>query len=93
MNRFIVTTAAILSATSATAGGFEASRLDTKFMYEKGNYAELSYASLDYDVKADTRTVQNTRLNENSVKTSQNRNVGSFKTKYGGFEVGLTRFK
>lgn len=93
MNRFIVTTAAILSATSATAGGFEASRLDTKFMYEKGNYAELSYGSLDYDVKADTRTVQNTRLNENSVKTSQNRNVGSFKTKYGGFEVGLTRFK
>ena len=61
MNKLILTTAAILSATSATAGGFEASRLDTKFMYEEGNYAELTNASLNYSVKADTRSSLGTR--------------------------------
>ena len=85
--------AGLLSATSATAGGFEASRLDTNFMYEEGNYAELSYGSLDYDVKADTRTLRTTRLNENSVKSSQNRNTTAFKIHYGNLDIGLTRFK
>jgi len=93
MNKLILTTAAILSATSATAGGFEASRLDTKFMYEEGNYAELTNASLNYSVKADTRSSLGTRLNENSVKTDQNRSAMAFKTNYGSFDIGISRFK
>ena len=91
--KYFVIIAGILSATSATAGGFEASRLDTKFMYEEGNYAELSYGSLDYDVKADTRTLKTNRLDEKSVKSSQNRNTIAFKMHYGNLDIGLTRFK
>ena len=91
--KYFVIIAAVFSATSAIAGGFEASRLDTKFMYEEGNYAEASSASLDYDVIADTRSVQGPRLSENSVKTSQARNVVSFKTSYTGIQIGLTKFK
>ena len=91
--KYLYFIAAMAAATSASAGGFEASRLDTKFMYEEGNYAEVSHAALDYDVRADTRSVQGPRLNENSVKTSQSRNVGSFKTSYTGIHIGLTKFK
>jgi hypothetical protein len=93
--------AAVLSATTATAGGFEASRLDTKFMYEEGNYAEVSHASLDYKVNATTlRLYDHTTTPpsfhtglEKSVKASQSRNGVSFKANYGGFDVGLSRYK
>ena len=74
-------------------GGGEASRLDTKFIYEGGSYAELSHGSLDYNVKADTRDFQGGRLNENSVKSGQNRNTIAFKTKYENVDIGITRFK
>ena len=100
MNKIIVTTAVILSATSATAGGFEASRLDTKFMYEEGNYAEVSHGSLDYDVQATTLRMYDATPpfkfytgKENSVKTSQSRTSISFKAAYGNVDVGLSRYK
>jgi len=87
-NLFIV--AALMSATSVNAGGWEASRLDTSFMYQEGNYAEASYASLSYDI---TSSAFNGASNT-AVKTAkdQNRAVASFKTSYGGFDIGLTRF-
>ena len=108
MNKFIITTVAILSATSAIAGGFEASRLDTKFMYEEGNFAEVSHASLNYSVQAKTFRLTNVgtpggnppwpvgtgvEANEESVKSSQARTAASFKTNYGRLEVGFSRYK
>ena len=92
MNRLIII-GAMLSATSVTAGGWEASRLDTKFMYEEGNYAEISNANLDYEVKADTRGSVGNRLSETSIKKSQNRKAFSFKTKYQKFDIGVSQFK
>jgi hypothetical protein len=91
--KYCIIIVSMLSAKIVSAGGFEASRLDTNFIYEEGNYAELSYGSLDYDVRADTRALTAHRLNENSVKTSQTRNTGSFKASYGGLDIGLTKFK
>jgi hypothetical protein len=97
--KYFVIIAAVCSATSAIAGGFEASRLDTKFMYEEGNYAEVSHASLDYKVNATTLRLYDAtgpKLYygiEKSVKTNQSRNGVSFKANYGGFDVGLSRYK
>jgi long-subunit fatty acid transport protein len=87
-NLYIV--AALMSATSVNAGGWEASRLDTSFMYQEGNYAEASYASIGYDI---TSSAFNGASNS-SVKAAkdQNRAAASFKTSYGGFDIGLTRF-
>ena len=49
--RHLLIVTAMLSASNAAAGGFEASRLDTKFMYEEGNYAEFSNATINYHKK------------------------------------------
>ena len=42
----------LLIATQSYAGGWEASPLDTAFMYKDGSYGEVSLTSLDYTVKA-----------------------------------------
>ena len=39
-------------ATAASAGGMEKTALSTAFMFEDGNYAEISYQSSDYDVSS-----------------------------------------
>ena len=62
-------------------------------MYEEDNYTELTNASLNYSVKADTHNSLGTRLDENSGKTAQNRNVIAFKTNYEDFDIGISRFK
>ena len=93
MKHFIIA-ATMLSATSVTAGGWEASRLDTKFMYEKGSYAEFSHASLNYDVKASNLVAAPaTRATQDSAKKSQSRTTLAFKQSFDGFDLGLTRFK
>jgi hypothetical protein len=92
--RYFIIIAAMLSATSLTAGGWEASRLDTKFMYEKGSYAEMSHAAIDYDVKSkNLEPITPKYIVERSVKKSQTRTAMAFKTSYKGFDVGVTRFK
>ena len=93
--KYFAIIAAVLSATSATAGGFEASRLDTKFMYEKGNYAEMSHAALVYDIQGknitDTGTPDTYKM-EDSAK-NQKRSAFSFKTDVGDFAIGFSSFK
>lgn len=42
----------ILTSTTAIAGGMEKTALSTAFMFESGNYAELSFQSSDYDVSS-----------------------------------------
>lgn len=52
MNRILVTTAAVLTAaTAANAGGFERSGLPVGFMFESGNYVELSFGRVMPRVK------------------------------------------
>jgi long-subunit fatty acid transport protein len=85
----------LLIATQSYAGGWEASALDTGFMYKDGNYGELSYASLDYDVKATALkapggTVSN--ITEKNIVKDQNRTVFSFKTSVSDFTLGLSSF-
>ena len=89
MNK-ICLVAAMMSATSATAGGWEASRLDTSFMYQKGNYGEVSYAPITYDVTGSAFNGA-THVNRKTAK-NQTRAAVSFKTSYEDFDVGLTRF-
>lgn len=92
--RYFIVIAAMFSATSVTAGGIEASRLDTKFMYENGSYAEMSHASLDYDIKASNLVAApSTRATQDSSKKNQSRTAVAFKTSFDGFDLGLTRFK
>lgn len=88
---------AMLSASSASAGGWEASRLNTSFMYQKGNYAEASLSSMSYNITANAMNNadgSNPTYN-NKVKTAkdQTRRVVSFKTSYDKFDIGLTRFR
>ena len=56
MNKFISTYVftAILAifAQSANSGGWEASTLDTSFIYNPGNYAEIGSAQITYDITA-----------------------------------------
>ena len=55
MTRILSLTAlCALAASPALAGGWETGKLDTSFLYEDGNYGELSYGSLNYAVSAET---------------------------------------
>ena len=78
----------LLAASHATAGGWEASTLDTSFMYQQGNYAEVGTASITYGVKATTQA--------NTAKTkmakNQTRTAFAFKTDVGGITLGLARY-
>lgn len=78
----------LFAASQATAGGWEASTLDTSFMYQQGNYAEVGTASVTYDVKATTQG--------NSAKTkmakNQTRTAFAFKTDVAGITLGLASY-
>ena len=85
----------LLIATQSYAGGWEASALDTGFMYKDGNYGELSYASLDYDVKATALKAPGgtaSNITEKNIVKDQNRTVFSFKTSVSDFTLGLSSF-
>lgn len=75
------------------AGGWEASKLDTSFMYKDGGFADFSYASLDYNVKANATSNGGT-LDVTGHKTakSQTRPTFSVKMGYGNFDFGVTSF-
>ena len=85
----------LLIATQSYAGGWEASALDTGFMYKDGNYGELSYASFDYDVKATALKAPGgtaSNITEKNIVKDQNRTVFSFKTSVSDFTLGLSSF-
>ncbi len=72
----------------SSAGGWEASTLDSAFMYNAGSYAEAGTAALTYDVEATTQA--------NPAKTkmakNQNRTSIAIKTEFGDFDVGLASY-
>lgn len=81
------TFAGMLLASPAFSGGWEASRLDSSFMYQEGSYAEVGTSSIDYDVNATTQAGQKHKMAKDQTRTNL-----SFKTEYENFDVGLTSY-
>ena len=75
-------------ASQAAAGGWEASTLDTSFMYQQGNYAEVGTASVTYDVKATTQG----NLAKTKMAKNQTRTAFAFKTDVAGITLGLASY-
>ena len=80
----------MLLASPAFSGGWEASRLDTSFMYQEGSYAEVGTSSISYDIKATTQATAGTT---HKMAKDQTRTSLGFKMEYGDFDVGLTNYK
>jgi long-chain fatty acid transport protein len=76
-----------LSTTAAHSGGWETGKLDTSFLYEDGNYVELSYGNLDYSVNGTTQAGVTHPMAKDQTRTSI-----SGKFQIGGFDIGLTSF-
>jgi long-chain fatty acid transport protein len=76
-----------LSTTAAHSGGWETGRLDTSFLYEDGNYVELSYGNLNYSVNGTTQADVTHPMAKDQTRTSF-----SAKFQLGDFDIGLTSF-
>ena len=76
-----------LSTTAAHSGGWETGRLDTSFLYEDGNYVELSYGNLNYSVNGTTQAGVTHPMAKDQTRTSI-----SGKFQLGDFDIGLTSF-
>ena len=88
MTRILTLTALCALAASPTlAGGWETGKLDTSFLYEDGNYVELSYGSLDYSVNGTTQAGVT-----HPMAKDQNRSSISGKFQVGKLDVGITTF-
>ena len=82
MKRILISLPMLAFAGGVSAGGWEASKLDTAFMYKEGGYGELSYGSLDYNIKA-TATNGVANVVDKKTAKAQTRTAGSFKMDYG----------
>ena len=88
MTRILTLTALCALAASPTlAGGWETGKLDSGFLYENGNYAELSYGSLNYAINATTQTNTSHKMAKNQTRQSL-----SGKFTIGNIDVGITSF-
>ena len=88
MTRILTLTALCAIAASPTlAGGWETGKLDTSFLYEDGNYVELSYGSLNYSVNGTTQA----GVTHPMAKDQTRRSV-SGKFQIGNLDVGITSF-
>ena len=87
IRKFTLTALCALVTSPAVAGGWETGKLDTSFLYEDGNYAELSYGSLDYAINA---TIQNDTSHK--MAKNQTRQALSAKFTIGNIDVGITSF-
>ena len=76
-----------LSTTAAHSGGWETGKLDTGFLYEDGNYVELSYGNLNYSVNGTTQAGITHPMAKDQTRTSI-----SGKFQLGDFDIGLTSF-
>jgi long-chain fatty acid transport protein len=76
-----------LSTTAAHSGGWETGKLDTSFLYEDGNYVELSYGNLNYSVNGTTQAGVTHPMAKDQTRTSF-----SAKFQLGDFDIGLTSF-
>ena len=79
----------LFAASQATAGGWEASTLDTSFLYQEGNYGEVGNASITYNVKANIQGVDTPKV---KMAKNQSRTSFAFKTDVGGITLGLARY-
>lgn len=91
MKRILISLPMLAFAGGVSAGGWEASKLDTAFMYKEGGYGELSYGSLDYNIKA-TATNGVANVVDKKTAKAQTRTAGSFKMDYGNLDIGLTSY-
>ena len=83
----------LFAASQATAGGWEASKLDTRFMYQEGGYAELSYGSVDYSNLEGNALYTSSSFKDQKTAKNQTRISGAFKMSYGNLDVGLSSFR
>jgi hypothetical protein len=86
-NLLNITIAGMMLASPAISGGWEASRLDSSFMYQEGSYAEVGTSSIDYDIKGTTQTSTTHKMAKDQTRTSL-----AFKMEYDDFDIGLTRY-
>ena len=85
---YITTLGALaLSTTAAHSGGWETGKLDTSFLYEDGNYVELSYGNLNYSVNGTTQSSVTHPMAKDQTRMSL-----SGKFQLGDFDIGLTSF-
>ena len=75
------------SAVAVSAGGWETGKGETAFMYNEGNYAELSYGNLNYSVSGTTQA----GVSHDMAKDQTRMNL-SGKFQVGSFDIGLTSF-
>ena len=87
LRKLPATALCVLVTSPALAGGWETGRLDTSFLYEDGNYLELSYGNLNYSVNGTTQAGVTHPMAKNQTRTSI-----SGKFQLGDFDIGLTSF-
>ena len=83
----------LFAASQVTAGGWEASKLDTNFMYQEGGYAELSYGSIDYNNLKANALYTSTLSKKQKTAKNQTRFSGAFKMSFGNLDLGLSSFR
>ncbi len=92
MNNFIriyvFSTILALFAQSANSGGWEASTIDTSFLYNQGNYAEIGSAQITYDITANIQG----QTDQKKMAKNQTRTAIAAKFYYGGFDIGLSSY-
>tara|TARA_E500000178_G_scaffold348831_1_gene404647 strand:+ start:662 stop:1816 length:1155 start_codon:yes stop_codon:yes gene_type:complete len=92
------------SSTALHAGGWETGTLPTAMMYEDGNYAELSYGSLTYNLDGSTSTFDennalaalpgSTETGPVKHKMAKNQTRSSIAAKFsvGSYDFGISNF-
>ena len=96
MKKLLCLSASALSiaASTASAGGWQTSALDSAFMYNSGNFAELSFGKVTYNVKVESAMGYDGYKDRGSkVTEDQNRMAFSFKTDVGAFSVGIQQYR
>lgn len=87
LQRLSSTALCALLASPVVAGGWETGRLDTNFLYEEGNYMELSYGNLNYSLSGTTQAGVTHPMAKDQTRTSF-----SGKFNLGRLDIGLTTF-
>lgn len=87
MRKLTLTALCTLATSPAIAGGWETGKLDTSFLYEEGNYVELSFGSLDYSVTGTTQAGVTHPMAKDQTRLST-----SGKFQIGRLDVGITAF-
>ena len=88
ISTYLFTAILAIFAQSANSGGWEASTLDTSFIYNPGNYAEIGSAQITYDITANIQG----QTDQKKMAKNQTRTAIAAKFKYGGFDVGLSSY-